>query len=229
MPRAVAPWTWKRALRDHGPDDRGFLLAMLMLNTYMDNSGYAYPSQSTWASASRISTRHLQRHLALAQQLGWVSVVNAGRGGQGWRHNGYRCCVPDHVELEEKDEALADVIASQVGDIESQNNGGDRIASSRIPITAEGDDNNRVNVTTGGAHRDDIRSEKVATPTWRSNSRSENSRPITHAPYEALGDVRGLAKEMPSRTTADEIQRRRLQAAEIVAAEEAKKKAALAK
>lgn len=34
MPRAVAPWTWRRMLRDHGPGDAGFLLVMLVLATW---------------------------------------------------------------------------------------------------------------------------------------------------------------------------------------------------
>jgi hypothetical protein len=105
-------------LRDHGPSDPGFLLVMLVLGTYMDKQGFAYPGQPTWAKAARMSTRMLQRYIARGRSLEWLVVVNAGRGGRGWAYNGYRCCIPDGIQLDEKDEAIADAIVAQAGDIE---------------------------------------------------------------------------------------------------------------
>ena len=45
-----------------------------------------------------------------AEALGWIYIALAGRSGQGWRHNSYRACVPDHVPLTDKDEELSEAI-----------------------------------------------------------------------------------------------------------------------
>jgi hypothetical protein len=150
VPRAVAPWTWRRKLRDHGPEDPSFLLAMLMLNTWMDGEGFAYPGQPKWAKAARTSVRNLQRHIAKGRRLGWIDVVNAGRGGKGWAFNGYRCCVPDDVPLDEKDERISDAIIAQAGDV-----GDDTAMSSPTIPRAHGDDTERPMVTTNGHLGDD--------------------------------------------------------------------------
>lgn len=128
MPQAVSPWTWRKALRDHGPQDRGYLLALMMLGTFVDRSGFAFPSVATWARASRNSVRQTQRYLARARKDQWLAVVRGGRGGKGWAFNGYRCCVPDSVQLDERDQDIADGFESQVGSIPS-----DTIMSSPSP------------------------------------------------------------------------------------------------
>lgn len=217
MPRVVAPWTWKRALRDHGPDKHRFLLALFVLNTYMDRDGCAFPSQPTWARGARASTRTIQRYVSQAVQLGWLIRSNAGRTGQGWNHNCYQCCVPDGVQLGQKDEELSGTIASQ-----SDDNDGDAYVSPPSPSITRHGDNSIADIATGSACGDDNSQSKVTTPSWRTNSRSENSRSITHAKTEALVRTSALIKRLPISVTAEEIERRRLQAAKIVAAEEAK-------
>lgn len=117
MPQVVAPWTWRRALRDHGPQDRGYLLALMMLGTFLDRYGFAFPSLATWAAASRNSIRQQQRYLARARGDGWLVVERAGRRGKGWAFNGYRCSVPDSIKLDDRDQEIGDGLESQAGSI----------------------------------------------------------------------------------------------------------------
>jgi len=104
---AVMPWTWARVLRDQGPRSRDFLCAMLVLRTWMDENGFAYPSNRTWAKAARMSINTLRKHIQTAKDEGWLGVNERGGAGQKWKLNTYRCAVPDAIELTEKDETLA--------------------------------------------------------------------------------------------------------------------------
>ena len=117
MPRAVAPWTWRRALRDHGPDDRSILLTLYVVGTFMGRDGTCFPSQPTIAKGARVSERTVRRQLEQAQKLGWIGIETMNAGGHGWRKNVYRCAVPDDVEIDEKDEKVAGAIEAQEGEI----------------------------------------------------------------------------------------------------------------
>ena len=228
-------------LRDHGPSDPGFLLVMLVLATYMDRHGFAFPGQPTWAKAARKSVRMLQRYIARGRRLGWLEVINAGRSGKGWAFNGYRCCIPDGIELDAKDEEIATAIVAEAGDIDGDDtmmsqpgavgndiamsspsgnpvpfglrngcnnpiktqsvagaaspvdsiqrlapveHGGSTVQAPSGVLRSDGDDMASTMVTTSGALGDDKSSNLVATQLWRTNSRSENSRSITHTKSE---------------------------------------------
>lgn len=166
MPRPVAPWTWRRALRDHGPRSQGLLLTLYTIGTYMDRDGIAWPSQELIAAGARASVRTVQRHIAIAERAGWLGIQLAGRGGQGWRHNAYRAAVPDDVPLDDLEEGIADAITAQNGGIEPIERhdtivsspsvkGHDTIVSARTSPGLERDDNRHQNVTTKTAEGDD--------------------------------------------------------------------------
>lgn len=171
---------------------------MLVLATYMDRGGFAYPGQPTWARAARKTVRTIQRYIARAKRDGWLEVVNAGRSGRGWAFNGYRCCVPDAVLLPEQDEEIATAIVAEYGDVEADDiavssatpNGHDITVSAPLAESSrnvtEGDDIRDTKVPTFGAEGADISPEKVPTSGCRTNSRSENSRSRTHAQDEGL-------------------------------------------
>jgi hypothetical protein len=125
MPRAVKPWTWRRALRDYGPRQQGLLLTLYTLGTFMDENGFAYPGQARLARGARASVRTIRRHMELAKDLGWVGIDFAGKSGQGWRSYLYRAAVPSHVQLTDKDERLSDALIADHGEIER----GDTIVS----------------------------------------------------------------------------------------------------
>jgi len=130
MARAVAPWTWRRALRDHGPKQPGLLLTLYTIGTFMDKDGFAYPRQALLARGARASVRTVRRHIQQAQRMGWIGVTESRTGGQSWRRHMYRAAVPDSITLDEKDEALSDVITAQNGDIEPK--GADTLVSLRF-------------------------------------------------------------------------------------------------
>ena len=110
MSRLVSPWTWRRALRERGPENPGELLTLLVIGTYMNRSGEAYPSQKLIASGARCSKRTVQRHITSAREQGWITVYLAGRAGQQWRHSMYQARVPDWLVLDDLDEEISDYI-----------------------------------------------------------------------------------------------------------------------
>ena len=118
MARVVTPWTWMRAVREHAPRNRDFRCAMLTLHTFMDANGFAFPSLRTWAEASCMSVNTLRKHLQTAVERRWIVVDQRHGREKGWAQNRYRCVVPSEIELNEKDEMLADALVAKVGDIE---------------------------------------------------------------------------------------------------------------
>ena len=128
MARPVAPWVWRRMLRDHWPGHPSALFTMLILGTYMDREGIAWPSQSAIARGIRSTARTVQRHIADARRRHWLLVAPAGRGGQGWRHNAYQCACPDDLPLDANGEDISGALEAQVGNIE-----GDDISLSSRP------------------------------------------------------------------------------------------------
>ena len=113
MSRRVSPWTWRRALRDHGPKHPGELLTLFVIGTYMKRSGEAYPGQALIAKGARCSKRTVQRHITSAKDTGWITVYLAGKSGQQWRHSMYQASVPDWLVLDDLDEELSDCIESE--------------------------------------------------------------------------------------------------------------------
>jgi hypothetical protein len=69
------------------------------LGTFVDKRGYAWPSQATIARAACMSTRAVQKALQCAERERWIGRHLGEATGQAWRRHGYRCCVPDHVDL----------------------------------------------------------------------------------------------------------------------------------
>lgn len=95
------------------------MLTLYTIGTFMDRDGFAFPNQDTIAKGSRNSVRTVRRHVDQAVAAGWLSVSLAGRGGQGWRHQSYRACVPDHIDLGATDDAISDSLSAQFGDTEA--------------------------------------------------------------------------------------------------------------
>jgi hypothetical protein len=192
MPRIVSPWTWRRALRDHGPKSPSVLLTLYTIGTFMDRSGFAFPSQQLIAAGIRASVKTVQRHLDQAAHAGWIAVEIAGRSGKGWRHYVYRAAVPDHLDLDYVDEEIADAIQAQEGGI-----GGDTTMSPRTPAVTpalqealqDRGDIHGAKVTTSEPHRGDTGVQMVATQLCRTNSRSETPAYRTHASAKLSADA----------------------------------------
>lgn len=89
--------TWCRLIRDHAPPDKGLMLALYVLATYMDHDGVARVSLRTWATASGIAVNTLQKHRQNAEQIGWIVVSSRAcpQGGLIERSlNVYQAAVP---------------------------------------------------------------------------------------------------------------------------------------
>lgn len=134
----------------------------------------------------------IQRYIARAREEGWLEVGNAGRGTKGWRHNYYRCCAPDWIELGPKDERIGEHLEAQVGGVGDdtitsppRTNGHDTLMSSPTAQRVLGDDMSNTLVTTPAPLGDDTTGNLVTTQLCRTNSRSENSRYRTPAQEEA--------------------------------------------
>jgi len=112
--RAVAPWTWARQLRDHGPRDRDFLLAMLTLELRMDPDGFAWPGLRLWAADACMAVGTLRKHIATAIRHGWLGIERK----RGRKPDAYRAAVPRALALEARDIELADHLVSRVGEID---------------------------------------------------------------------------------------------------------------
>lgn len=125
MARSVPPWLWGVLIRDHGPKDATTRLCLYALRTFMDNSGYAFPSQASIAKAACVTEYTAGKKLNDAHRLHWVGIFTHGRSGQGWRRLAYQACVPDHVAIPDQHEHLVETWASQVGEVEVPNDVGD--------------------------------------------------------------------------------------------------------
>lgn len=107
-------------LRDYFPGSAEVLLVLLVIATYMNRDGMAFPGQTLIAKGARCGVRTVKRRIAAARELGWLGVGLAGRVGQGWRHNAYQAVVPEDLPLDEQDDALADAVAAQVGQLDER-------------------------------------------------------------------------------------------------------------
>lgn len=191
-PRAVKVWTWRRALRDHGPPSNGLLLTLYTLSTYMDNDGFAFPGQATIARGARVSERTVRRHVDQAVSLGWLHVEPTRGQGQAWRGIAYRAAIPDDLELDDIDDAITDALHSQQGDIE----GADTIVSGRSEHETPKVRTPDAKGADTGDQGADTRRQKVRTqycPTNSSVTRHKNS--STEGPLDASGPRTGKAVE----------------------------------
>jgi hypothetical protein len=60
----------------------------------------------------------LRRHVHSAVKAGWLGVEVERGTKQSWKRHLYRCAIPEHIELSEKDEILSLSVASEFGDID---------------------------------------------------------------------------------------------------------------
>ena len=136
MPRAVKTWSWRRLLRDYGPDHPRLRLTLFTLSTFANEDGIAFPSQSTLATGALASVRTIRRHVAQAIELDWLAVEVRRGTGQGWRKHVYRLCVPDDMPLTETDRKLSDAVISVFGELPDPE-GGDTMLAARSPQDAD--------------------------------------------------------------------------------------------
>ncbi len=64
------------------------------------NGGSCFPSHRTLATEAGLSRRSVYEHLKIAEDEGWVSIVERGLGGQEWKRHGYKANIPEKVGKE---------------------------------------------------------------------------------------------------------------------------------
>lgn len=178
-PRAVSPWTWRHALRDHWPEHRNVLLTLYTISVSMDgDTGIAWPGQQLIADGARVSVKTVQRHIKLAKRIGWLGVTSKFSGGKSWRHYVYRAAIPDHLPLTRDELKVSDAITAEFGRIggddtlvSPRSNGSDTLVSPRSGnACTEGGDKRGVKVATNHHEGGDTGDAKVATRGCRTKS-----------------------------------------------------------
>jgi hypothetical protein len=106
VPQPVDVYVWRQSIASRrGPANPQTRYVLLVLSLHMRPDGTnAWPSQRHLAVRSGLNERVVRRHLALAERTGWLTRLDAGRNGQGWRLTKYEAAVPDEVcaELPER-------------------------------------------------------------------------------------------------------------------------------
>ncbi len=121
MSRYLEPNFWRQAIRDHGPNCPTTRATLLMLSTFMNRDGIAYPSQETLAAATCFHANSVQRAIKRANSEGWIWIESQkSEKGRGWRKNTYIAVVPDTVPLSAKAQASSDRLAAYYGSVEGQ-------------------------------------------------------------------------------------------------------------
>ncbi len=197
LSRPVNVWTWRRALRDHGPigKDAKILLTLLMLATWMNSRGEAYPSQSLIAKACRCSVRSVRRHVARAKQLGWLQISTRKGEGRGWRHSVYQAAVPRILELDSADEILYDHRLMEFGNAPDVG-GEDKDLASPSHL-------NGIHEDTGDLRRGQLTRE-VRKPSVEAKDIGLTAEVVTNSPISSHG-IEGAHQRSTSHPHPDEI------------------------
>lgn len=215
MPRAAAPWTWRRMLRDHFPGSQTELLTMLVIGTYMDKEGFAFPSQELIAKGSRSSVRTVRRHVEFAKKHGWIAVTLSGRTGQAWRHQCYQAAVPANLPMTDTDEAISDAVAAAAGQPEGPDTAMAAPSRQVASTTMEGPDTGGTKVRTNGTEGADKQAQRTGhsyglltpalrTPALRTHASEEGPLARTGA-TESLSGEKAKAEEPDPKVIAGAI------------------------
>lgn len=96
----IDKYKWMNAIASkYGPRNPTTRHVLLTLSLHMNQRGdNAWPSQSLLAERTELSERSVQKHLKLAEKLGWLKVYDKGTTGQGWRLHGYVATVPADLD-----------------------------------------------------------------------------------------------------------------------------------
>ena len=86
-------------IREHGPANSTMRLCLYALNAFMDDAGYAWPSQAKIATAANLTENTVQKALREAVDLGWIGVQARRTRGKAWKLSHYKAAIPDALEF----------------------------------------------------------------------------------------------------------------------------------
>jgi helix-turn-helix protein len=95
----VDRWQWRELFAsEHGPADYPTRLVLFVLSLHMGHDGdQAWPSQETIAKRAGLSDRAVRKHIALAQESGWLRVEPRRQHGQAWFVHEYTAMIPENL------------------------------------------------------------------------------------------------------------------------------------
>lgn len=197
MKEETAPlkvWSWKDAVVSSQLEPNTKFI-LLVLSLYMDaKGGSCYPTIDTLVKDSSLARATVIKHLALAEQAGFIRKKRHGFKGQEWANNEYLATYPKESELK-KDPEL-DLEPGKKGssaiELPSKASGSQKGSSAIEPALAE-----KAGSTDG--QRQFNGQEKVVQP-LNSNSPLtspyNNTTPLTPQPGDVDKSANGVLKNM---------------------------------
>jgi len=88
-------------IREHGPANSTQKLCLFVVNSFMNDSGVSWPSQSSIARAASLAENTVQRALARVINAGWLGAETRLTKGKAWKRYIYRTAVPDALVTSE--------------------------------------------------------------------------------------------------------------------------------
>ena len=94
------PVRWRDAiLSEHGPERAVTQHVLLVLASFMNREGVAWPGQRKLSKTSRLAQKTIMEHVAYAEAAGWIVRSFRGRGPRAGHK--YQAVIPVPILLEE--------------------------------------------------------------------------------------------------------------------------------
>ena len=94
---------WRNAvLGPDGPRSPVTRALLIVLSTWMDKSGFAYPGYGQIAKRSRFDRRVVLRHIKFAEEECWIEITKVKTSTNRWNRNEYTACIPRFVSGDSK-------------------------------------------------------------------------------------------------------------------------------
>lgn len=113
MSTATGMYAWRRAMTLSDLPSMTKLVLFVIAEYANALDDVCWPSVETIAERSSLSERGVRKHLAVAEESGWLSKWKSRRAGRRWAHCLYRLVMPDAIAASMVEDPDADV--SQMG------------------------------------------------------------------------------------------------------------------
>lgn len=118
----VSPFfTWRRAMTDSALPSTTKLVLFIVAEYTNAMDDICWPSLDTIADKATLSIRAVTKHLAIAEESGWLTRWRSRRPGRRWAHAHYRLSIPDTVAVRQRDAIDFDLAANSGADEFSAN------------------------------------------------------------------------------------------------------------
>lgn len=115
--RAVNCWLWRIMIARHAPHDMALKATLWALATFLDADGDGWATQAQIAAAAGATERTVRKKLHEASLQHWVGMMPRGVEGRRFKTYAFRACIPEHIELDDRFQELADCSSATFGDV----------------------------------------------------------------------------------------------------------------